>query len=521
MTRPTGAEAREAARKCESAGLIAEADLLYRLAVSQELGERGSFAASFARVLIASGKLEEVRPIVLDSNDPVLMATLALEAHDFREARRLLDDARERDPFDPRSASARGRLLFMEKRFHEAVLDLLEAALLRPDGLPDSQDARFLRAARALARAELPSWPEAVSTANQRLQQEARRRAPNLSWTDRGPALVRALIARGGETRGLLERAQRLVDVAAPTGVGDRALLAAAAGGELRRLAPGATLYRAGDLAAEIYFVVAGSIQLVRETPVGPQPVGMAGPSDFSGEEALVGQPRTGDARALEPLTLLGLTRDFLFENADRAPWLRHLRRCLARRLGHLNDLFREFFPGERPSRETQRPAAGRAAAISAEEKSRFLGGGGLRESDRILFAAFAEEREYPAESLIFREGDRGDALYAIARGRVRISRQIAGGEEALAILAPGEIFGEMAILDPDSAGRSADARAHEETVLLELSRSRFEGLEESDPEGCADLSALLCRLAARRCVETAERLARWRILAGPSWKNL
>src|SRR5262249_34870850 len=106
--------------------------------------------------------------------------------------------------------------------------------------------------------------------------------------------------------------------------------------------------------------------------------------------------------------------------------------------------------------------------------------------------------------------------LYVIAQGRVRISRRIAGGEEALAILGPGEIFGEMAILDPESTGRSADARAHEEVLLLALTRARFEGMEKADPDGCADLSALLCRLAARRCVETAERLTRWRIMAGP-----
>ena len=59
-------------------------------------------------------------------------------------------EARRRDPFDPRSASARGRLSFFEKRFPEAVGDLLEAALLRPEGVPDSTELRFLRAARAL-----------------------------------------------------------------------------------------------------------------------------------------------------------------------------------------------------------------------------------------------------------------------------------------------------------------------------------------------------------------------------------
>ncbi len=516
MSDSAAERAREAARHCESAGLLAEADILYRLAVNFEHQDRASCFASLARVLIAAGQTEEARPFVAQGNDAVLMAILALEAHDFAQARQLLDAARARDPFDPRSASARGRLLFLEKKFKDAVADLLEAALLRPDGLPDATDARFLRAARALAPAEVPGWKEAAAAARQRLEEEARRRASSLSWPDRVPGLVRALIARGGEAQGVLDRARRLAELKTLAGMGDHALLAAAAGGELRRLAAGSTLYRVGDPAGEVYFVVAGTVHLVRETPVGPQPMGEAHTCDFVGEEALTAETRTSDARAQAPVTLLGFTADFLFENPDRAPWLRHLRVCLARRLGRLNDLFQQFFPGERPARSAQRQSRGEVAQLSPEEKSKSLTSGGLSESDRFLFAAFAEERSYPAEALIFREGDAGDALYAIARGRVRISRQIGGGEEALAILGPGEIFGEMAILDPAATGRSADARAHEEVLLLELTRPRFERLEKADPEGCAELSALLCRLAARRCVETAERLARWRMMAGP-----
>jgi CRP-like cAMP-binding protein len=300
-------------------------------------------------------------------------------------------------------------------------------------------------------------------------------------------------------------------------GIGDHALLAAAAGGELRQLRAGSTVYRTGDASGEISLLVAGSLELVRDTPVGPQPMGEAGAGEFVGEEALAGLPRSADARANAPLTLLGLTPEFVFENPDRAPWLKHLRACLARRLARLDNFFQDFFPKDESSAETPRRSDGESVALTPEERSRSLSSGGLSESDRYLFAAFAEERGYPAESLLFREGDAGDALYVIARGRVRISRRIAGGEEALAILGPGEIFGEMAILDPSAAGRSADARAHEDALLLTLTRARFEGLEKSDPDGSADLSALLCRLAARRCVETAERLARWRIMAGPS----
>ncbi len=518
MTDSPSERARAAARNCESAGLMSEAEILYRLAETLDARDRASAASSLARVLIGAGRVDQARPYALDGNDPVLVARLLLEAHDFAEARRLMNEARARDPFDPRIASARGRLAFLEKRFAEAVEDLLEAALLRPDGAPDPTDRRFLRAARALAPDRIPGWKDAVAAARTRLAEEAEKRAPGVGWPDRSVELLRSLIRRGGgATSGALDLARRLSEVPALKGLDEAAFFTAAELGELRRLATGSALYRTGDRAGEISLVVSGSVDLIRTTPVGDQSLGEAGPGDFVGEEALTGAPRTGDVRARGAATLLGFAPDFFSPDPDRAAWLRFLRGRLARRLHRLNDLFRQFFPDERAP-------AGRASGagpaegpeqLSLEERSRSLTSVGLSESDRFLFAVFAHERRYPAEAVIFREGDPGDAIYVIARGRVRISRQISGGEEAFAILDPGAIFGEMALLDPGS-GRSADARAHEEAVVLELPRDRFDALETADPEGCAQLSALLCGLAARRCVETAERLANWRVLAGP-----
>jgi CRP/FNR family cyclic AMP-dependent transcriptional regulator len=513
------ARARAAARNCEAAGLGSEAEILDRFAEWTETQDRATAAASLARVLMAAGRFDEARPYALDGNDPVLVARLLLEAHDFPQARRLLDEARRRDPFDPRIASARGRLGFLEKRFAEAIWDLLEAALLRPDGLPDATDRRFLRAARALAHGQIPSWKEAVSAARERLADEARRRATGVEWPDRSGDLLRELIRRTGTpAEGVLARAGRLAEQPALRELDDAALFSAASAGELRRLATGNVLYRAGDPSGEVSFVLQGSLELTRQTPVGMQPMGEAHAGDVVGEEALVSAPRTAEARARGAVTLLGLPPRFFDPEPGRAAWLRYLRVRLARRLARLDDLFRRFFPEEgtplAPVAVFDRE--GRPAQeLSLAERSRHLGTVGLGESDRFLFAVFAEEKRYPAEAVIFREGDPGDTICVIALGRVRISRRISGGEEALAILNPGEIFGEMALLDPGK-GRSADARAHEDAVVLELSRSRFDALESADPEGCGDLSALLCRLAARRAVETADRLANWRVLAGP-----
>ena len=521
MTDSPAQHAREAARSVEAAGMVAEADILYRLAETLEAQDRAAASASLARLLLAAGHVDQARPFALDGDDPVLVARLRLEAHDFAEARRLLDDARTRDPFDPRIASACGRLAFLEKRFGAAVENLLEAALLRADGLPDSSDRRFLRAARALAPGEIPAWQDAVASARARLEAEALRRAPSAPWPDHSAALLRSLIRRGsGGGDGILDRARRLSEMPALEGLDEPALFAAAGAGELRRLASGSVLYRTGEPSREISFVVQGSVELVRQTPVGEQPMGEAATGDLVGEEALLGSPRCSDARAKGPATLLGFSSDFFAPEPERAAWLRYLRTRLARRLARRNDLFKEFFPeaaGAPPASPQPHPSAPpqHSDELSLEDRSRSLGTVGLSESDRFLFAVFAEEKHCPAGAVVFREGDEGDAIYVVARGRVRISRQISGGEEAFAILGAGEIFGEMALLDP-RAGRSADARAHEEAVVLELSRERFEALEAADPEGCAELSALLCRLAARRCVETAERLATWRVMAGP-----
>jgi CRP-like cAMP-binding protein len=93
---------------------------------------------------------------------------------------------------------------------------------------------------------------------------------------------------------------------------------------------------------------------------------------------------------------------------------------------------------------------------------------------DRI--ASIAGEEAHETGSFVFREGETGDKLYLILEGKVRISRNLAGmGEEALAVLGPGESFGEMSLID--DTPRSADALVHERARLLVITREAFEDL--------------------------------------------
>jgi CRP/FNR family cyclic AMP-dependent transcriptional regulator len=95
----------------------------------------------------------------------------------------------------------------------------------------------------------------------------------------------------------------------------------------------------------------------------------------------------------------------------------------------------------------------------------------------------------------LFRQGDKGDAMYLIENGRVRISIRDADKQEVtLAELAQGDFFGEMAIID--GRQRSADAQVIEDARLAILSRDAFLSFVRANPDVALKmLSALTDRL--------------------------
>lgn len=340
------------------------------------------------------------------------------------------------------------------------------------------------------------------------------RQEPDAAAPGPGPRKTSAVEEQiSGET---LSRAERMRKLAPFGGLSDRTVFNLAAMAGTVSFSAGAEIYTDGSPADSFFLVIEGIVSLDRETPAGPQPLGGAGPGEFLGlAETLLSSPHMARATARNTALLLKF-RAGPGEPRPDAQFSLILQADLARYLRQLNDLFRTFFPAGQPAGEIAEPARPGESPMPHREKIRTLTEGGLSRSDLALFSSFCSERFYPAGSVIFREGDPGSSLFVISRGKVRISKRIPGaGEEALAILEPGSIFGEMAIFDPRDPGRSADAIAHEECALLALDRSLFETLLTREPESCADLSALLCRVAARRILETTERLIHWRHLTG------
>ena len=99
------------------------------------------------------------------------------------------------------------------------------------------------------------------------------------------------------------------------------------------------------------------------------------------------------------------------------------------------------------------------------------------------------------ADTFLFHEGEAGDAMYLIERGKVRICvRATDGHEVTLTELSRGDFFGEMALLDGQR--RSADAVVAEDARLAVLSREHFLSFMRSNPDVALEmLTALANRL--------------------------
>jgi len=106
---------------------------------------------------------------------------------------------------------------------------------------------------------------------------------------------------------------------------------------------------------------------------------------------------------------------------------------------------------------------------------------GGLTDDERTALLARLRRRRYRKGATVFLYGDLGRDLYIIESGSVRIYVATAEGKElTLAILGPGEFFGELALLDGEP--RSSDAIIMEDSQLQLLERDEFVHFMDEHP---------------------------------------
>jgi CRP/FNR family cyclic AMP-dependent transcriptional regulator len=135
------------------------------------------------------------------------------------------------------------------------------------------------------------------------------------------------------------------------------------------------------------------------------------------------------------------------------------------------------------------------------------LSRGDLEQISRVAVA-----RNYPRGVRVFHEGDRSDVCYIVRAGDLRVTREHPDGRAiALATLGPGDIFGELAMLDGEA--RSASVETLSECELLALPAGDVRRMLQSSSEITVKLVVAL----TRRLREANERIARQSFQTVPS----
>jgi len=104
----------------------------------------------------------------------------------------------------------------------------------------------------------------------------------------------------------------------------------------------------------------------------------------------------------------------------------------------------------------------------------------------------YCKMRTVPRGTVIFSKGDPGTSLFAMVKGTVRIGVTAADGRETVFnIIGPGELCGEIALLD--GGERTADAVATTDCEILVIDRREFMPFVQTQPALAMTLIDLLC----------------------------
>lgn len=119
--------------------------------------------------------------------------------------------------------------------------------------------------------------------------------------------------------------------------------------------------------------------------------------------------------------------------------------------------------------------------------------------ADDKLYERFG--REFPKGHPLFKDGEAGKEMFVVQSGKVRIHKNVRDVEKTLAVLGPGEFFGEMSILN--NKPRSASATVDEPARLLVIDPKTFEAMVR----GNAEIAVRLIKKLATRLQETDDQI--------------
>jgi len=241
---------------------------------------------------------------------------------------------------------------------------------------------------------------------------------------------------------------------------------------DVARFKPGRVIVQQGDEGDRLYVVQEGTVEVVLEGPTGPARVlAHLHIGDYFGEIALLERcPRTATVRAATDTSVYVLHRSDFDEFVEST--------------GAAGGQVVETIAGVRQLR---------SVPIFRE----------LPESQIAVLLSQLKIEQHGAGEQVFDQGDRGDKFYIVRKGEVAILASRNGDEpQELAVLGPGEYFGEIALLS--DVPRTAAALPKTDAELWVLNSEDFRALTRAEQVALAALR----QTATRRLIQQRRRLA-------------
>ena len=441
--------------------------------------------------------------------------------------------ARKLNPFDRGLAEISGRVEFELRNFERSMEDFVDAFLLSTDQKGESTEP-VRRMINTLKRMENIETKELNARIKQRVEQlqlcteRLELRKDNLFKVESKKGLREIIqkITRDAETRdNLITMAADLRALAVFQHIKDEQLIRLSKFARVEVLEEGGHVFREDDRSMDFYVVKNGRVDIRKDTPFGPQILGSLTEGTIFGEMNFIDRThRSSDAVAVVPSSCFTFSFSALDQLMDEDKQLAvglhwAFWRSLTEKVRDANEQLKLFFQEDAKKGQGRKRVEGtremQQVTVKSEDKVDLFKERGLSAGEMKLLATFSSEERFSEGSMVFREGERGEKLYIVLDGRVRISKFIPGvGEEALAVLDRGDFFGEMALID-DKA-RSADAKAHDgDATVLSIDRATLNEILSMDPHASLQFLNLLCRMISRRLREINEKIVQWKYMSG------
>ncbi|GAC1429149.1 MAG: hypothetical protein NVSMB68_01320 [Thermoanaerobaculia bacterium] len=462
-----------------------------------------------------------------------ILGRLYYSQGEWESANEEISRARSLNPFDRGLAEISGRIAFELKNFKASLNDVIDAFLLATDQKGETTEAvrRMINTLKRILTLETKDLNARIKERVDTLQVCTERlelRKENLFKVESSRDLreIEQKISRAAEKRDdLITVSAELRKLSVFQHMKDEQIFRLSKFARIEGYIASDFVFREEDKSMDFYIVRDGRIEIRKDTPFGPQILGALMDDHIFGEMNFIDRThRSSDAVAVESsscytfsFSALDQAMDDDKEMAVGLHWA--FWRSLSEKVRHANEQLKMFF------QEDARRGAGRKRVegkremqqitVKSEDKVDLFKERGLSAAEMKLLATFSTEERFREGSMMFREGEKGDKLYIVLDGRVRISKFIPGvGEEALTVLDRGEFFGEMALID--DVPRSADAKAHEsDATVLSIDRATLNEILSMDPHASLQFLNLLCRMISRRLREINEKIVQWKYMSG------